>query len=46
VDFKTGDWIVEALKLIEASTHIKLMGYALTLAALLHAIAKLVAALR
>jgi len=39
-------WIVEALQLIEASTHIKLMGYALALAVLLRAIARLVAVLR
>jgi len=35
VDFKTGDWIVEALKLLESSKHIKIMAYALVLAALI-----------
>jgi len=46
VNVTAGEWIVEALQLIESSTHIKLMGYALALAVLLHAIARLIAVMR
>jgi len=38
VDFKAGDWIVEALKLLESSKHLKVTAYALVLAALITAI--------
>jgi len=46
VNITPGEWIVETLQLIESSTHIKLMGYALALAVLLRAIAKVIAVLR
>jgi len=46
VNVTAGEWIVEALQLIEHSTHLKLFGYALALAVLLRAIAKLIAVLR
>jgi len=37
---------MEALQLIESSFHFKLMGYALSLAVLLYAIARVIAVLR
>jgi len=33
-----GEWIVEALQLIESSTHLKIMAYGLVIAALIYAI--------
>jgi len=36
--FNLGAWIVEALKFLESSTHLKVMAYALVLAALIYAV--------
>lgn len=45
MNFNFGEWIVEALKLIENSRHLKIMAYGLVLGFVLHGLASLVAAL-
>jgi len=41
VNFNFGEWIVEALKVIEQSVHLRNMGYGLVLAVILYAISLL-----
>jgi len=38
LNFTLGEWVVEALKFIESSRHLKIMAYALVLAAMIVAI--------
>jgi len=38
LNFNLGDWVVEALKFIETSTHLKIMAYGLVMVALIAAI--------
>ncbi len=44
--FNFGEWIVEALKFIETSRHVKRMAYGLVMVAIVHAIAALIVAIR
>jgi len=43
MDFNLGEWVVEALKTIERSRHLRIMAYGLVLAVVLHALASLLA---
>lgn len=43
MNFNVGEWIVEALKVIESSRHLRIMAYGLVLAVVLHALASLLA---
>jgi len=45
MNFNPGDWIVEALRVLESSRHLKIMAYGLVLAAVLHAIASVLGVL-
>lgn len=45
MNFSFGDWIVEALKVIETSTHLRRIAYVLAGAAAIHALAALISAL-
>ncbi|MFC3338812.1 hypothetical protein [Paracandidimonas soli] len=45
MNFNLGEWIVEALKIIESSKHLKVMVYGLVFSVVLHAVASLLSAL-
>lgn len=45
MNFNLGEWIVEALKTIESSKHLRVMGYLLSGAVFVYALAALVAAI-
>lgn len=44
MNFNFGEWIVEALKIIESSRHLRVMAYGLVFAVVLHAAASFLAA--
>jgi len=44
--FSGGDWVVDALKIFEASIHLMIIGYGLVSAVVLRALAALIAAIR
>jgi len=46
MDFNLGGWVVEALNVIESSTHLKLIAYGLTLAVIMRAVARFLLALK
>ena len=46
MNFNLGEWIVEALKIIEHGKHARVMAYGLVLAVVLHAVAALISAFR
>lgn len=42
MNFNFGEWIVEALKIIESSRHLRVMAYGLVLAVVMYAAAALI----
>jgi len=46
MDFNLGGWVVEALTIIESSTHLKIIAYGLTLAVIMRAGARFLLAFK
>jgi len=46
VNFNIGAWVVDALKVIESSKHLKVISYGLVLTLLIYAVAEILAVIR